>query len=291
MTTHYNNCNIELFDDKFYKNTITKKSKDWFISIPNAKAILGAKNLEITSDDILSKEFWNIYHYLVAQIKFNTNILTETATLSKYQLLKQLGCSRYKLDNGVKGQVINNHLSIIYKCFDYMLNSNLIEYITKHPRDCRMNEIFTLKMSDTHFYTDLTQSEKKDRLFVKIYPFEFYTIFSNNKYGHKVRLNLFNLYLAIKIYSVQKDKDCKVCIKTKRSLSNLTGIPPATLKRCLVQLKELNLITTELVVLEYYGNTSLVVPADVDDPQAEFEKCKQELDIVGEVNELDELFA
>lgn len=288
MTTRYNNCNMELFDDKFYKNIITKKSKDWFISIPNSKAILGAKGLENSLLKHPPKEFWNMYHYLTTQFQFNTSHITNRTTISKYQLLRQLNCSRYKLDNGVKGQVINSYLSLIYECFDYMINNSLISNISKHPKDCRMNDFFSFEVSKYHYYEEL--NNKLDK-FVKIYPFEFYTIFSNNKYGHKVRLNLFNLYLAIKVYSVQKDKDCKVCIKTKRSLSNLTGIPPATLKRCLVQLKELNLITTELVVLEYYGNTSLVVPADVDDPQAEFEKCKQKLDIVGEANELDELFA
>ena len=250
---------LYLYENNKYLQTFIKdKNTAQYLRLPNNKIVLGHKKLLSPDKQYTPIEFWDMYSYISFLISFNVSYLNRCVTLSKYQLLYELGYSKSRLEQRLIDKSGEYYLNLIYSVLEYMSKGDIISYLPENLKELSLHQSFQFVLNNDYTYPDF----KIQTHYSKLYPFEFYSVFSNNNYSAKTRLELLNLYLCIKAYGRQSKEHFDVCYKSKRSLSNLTGLPQRIVDARYKTLIELNLISSHLLCSEKDKNILLTVPSD-----------------------------
>lgn len=244
----------------FIDKCINAQSREIYLKFPKNKIVLGKKDLISPNKKYSAVEFWSVYNYLSALIYFNTSWGMNVVTLSKHQILYELGCPKPRLKKSTPTDQMQKYLELICDVLKYMNDEEIISYLPSNLKELNLSQPFQFVTNNHYMHIDF----KGDVNYVVLYPFEYYTIFGNNPYPAKTRLELLNLYLCIKAYGKQSKEHYDVCCKSKRSLSNLTGISQRVVDSRYKMLINLNLIASYIMYTEIEKSILVTVPSNTE---------------------------
>lgn len=244
----------------FIDKCVNAQNREIYLKFPKNKIVLGKKDLISPNKKYSAVEFWSMYNYLSALIYFNTSWGMNVVTLSKHQILYELGCPKPRLKKSTPTDQMKKYLDLIYDVLKHMDDEEIISYLPPNLKELNLSQPFQFVTNNHYIHIDF----KGDVNYVVLYPFEYYAIFGNNQYPAKTRLELLNLYLCIKAYGKQSKEHYDVCCKSKRSLSNLTGISQRIVDGRYKMLINLNLIASYIMYTEIEKSTLITVPSNTE---------------------------